>query len=208
MATNVINDGNTITNVVEATLAGSSGSNVVIKNDGTITVAEYISSTLTNLLQVITGTGLKLGAVGRLTEVIGNMTVDGTTTITGGLVGNISATSITTTGATTSGTVASTGLITGSAITTTGAATVSRINTVLGGLSRIVFGSTGSITGSGGTVTVTHTLGATPDIVLLVPISAPALTQSYSVSSIGATTFLITNGSVSAVSLSWVALKF
>jgi hypothetical protein len=208
-ATNLVNDGNTTTNIVESTLLGSSGSNVTIKNDGTITIAEYISSTLTNLFQVITGTGLKLGAVGRSTEIIGNLLVDGTTTLTGAVTASaaLTASSLTTTGAASVGSVASTGPITGSAITTTGAASVSKVNLTVGSITRITGGLTGSISGSGGTSTVTHTLGATPDFVLLTCATNAGTTQSLAATSLGTTTFVITNSAVSAVAVYWVAIK-
>ncbi len=210
-ATNLVNDGATTTNIVEATLSGSSGSNVVIKNDGTITVAEYISSTLTTLFQVITGTGLKLGAVGRQTEVIGNLLVDGTATITGALTTAVTATSAAISGTVTAGSLASSGAITGTTLVTTGAITGSKVNFTTGGITAVTSGTTGTIATNGGTVTVTHGLGFTPDVVLITDVTGGPATQSLSVTSIGATTFVITNNAAVALAAQaacWVAFKF
>lgn len=81
----VVNDGNATQNVIEATVLGSSGSNVVIVNDGTVTIKEFASSVLTALLQIIPGaaTPLKLAAAGRVMEVLGQMLVDQAATFTG-----------------------------------------------------------------------------------------------------------------------------
>jgi hypothetical protein len=81
----VVNDGNSTQNVIEATVLGSSGSNVVIVNDGTTTIKEFVSSTLTALLQIIPGasTPVKLAAAGRTLEVLGQLLVDQAMTVTG-----------------------------------------------------------------------------------------------------------------------------
>lgn len=76
----VVNDGNPAnTTVVEATQSGSSGSNVVITNSGTVTIAEFISSIYTKLLQIIPGdiAPVRLGASGRNTQVLGDFTIFG-----------------------------------------------------------------------------------------------------------------------------------
>ena len=82
--TNVQNDGYVAgTSVVEATQQNSSGSNIVINNDGTVAIAEYVSNTLTKLFRIIPGSQLFLGATARLVEIVGNFKVDGTSTFTG-----------------------------------------------------------------------------------------------------------------------------
>lgn len=81
----VVNDGNAAQNVVEATLQGSTGSNLLLKNDGTLQIAEYISAALTILMQINPGaaTAVLLGAAGRLVEIKGNFQVDGNDTVQG-----------------------------------------------------------------------------------------------------------------------------
>lgn len=67
---------------IEATETGSPGSNWLGLNDGTLKLSEWYLSTLTTLLQVLPGapTPIKLAAIGRLVEVLGDLKVDGTTT--------------------------------------------------------------------------------------------------------------------------------
>lgn len=87
----VQNDGNAAgTSVVEATQSGNTGgSNVSLLNDGTFTLAQWASSTLTKLLQVIPGaaTALKLGSAATTVETLGNAQVDGALTVTGAIHG-------------------------------------------------------------------------------------------------------------------------
>ena len=62
--TSVTNDGNAATvNFVEATQSGSSGSNVKIGNDGSMTLAQFVSSVYQMVMQVVVGASsyLELG---------------------------------------------------------------------------------------------------------------------------------------------------
>lgn len=93
---NIVNDGqSTGTNVVEATKIGSSGSNLLLTNDGLVQIAEYVGATFTKLFQINPGaaTALLLGAIGRLTEVLGSLQVDANLTVNGNasVLGNITA---------------------------------------------------------------------------------------------------------------------
>jgi hypothetical protein len=75
----VVNDGNPAnTVVVEATQSGASGSNVVIENDGSLTIKDG-TTTLTNLIQLVAlaTTAIILGAAGRDTQVAGNLLFNG-----------------------------------------------------------------------------------------------------------------------------------
>lgn len=75
----VVNDGNPAnTVVVEATQSGAIGSNVTIENDGTVTIKDG-TATLTNLIQLVAlaTTAIILGAVGRDTQVAGNLLFNG-----------------------------------------------------------------------------------------------------------------------------------
>ena len=80
----IINDGNPAnTKVVEATVAGSPGSNVLIQNDGTVTIAQYVASVLTNLFQIIPGINngginVKISDGNHYTDVLGGLSVEGT----------------------------------------------------------------------------------------------------------------------------------
>lgn len=75
----VVNDNNPAnTVVVEATQAGAIGSNVIIENDGTVTIKDG-TTTLTNLIQLVAlaSTAIILGASGRDTQVAGNLLFNG-----------------------------------------------------------------------------------------------------------------------------------
>lgn len=75
----VINDNNPAnTQVVEATQSGAVGSNVIIENDGSVTIKDG-TTTLTNLIQLVAlaSTAIILGATGRDTQVSGNLLFNG-----------------------------------------------------------------------------------------------------------------------------------
>jgi hypothetical protein len=75
----VVNDNNPAnTQVVEATQSGAVGSNVVIENDGSLSIKDG-TATLTNLIQLVAlaTTAIILGAVGRDTQVAGNLLFNG-----------------------------------------------------------------------------------------------------------------------------------
>lgn len=188
VSTNLVNDGNTSTNIIEATLSGSSGSNVAIKNDGTMIMAEYVASTLTNLLQVIPGTGVKAGNTGRPVEILGNLLVDG----------NLSINSITA-----SSTLAVT------SVSATPNIVVGTLGLTIGSLTRI---STGSATvPSSQTIVVTHNLGAIPDIVLLTCTTFNNVFAAYIATSFTSTQFTLnqfSNNNVAGMVYLWLAIKF
>lgn len=55
-ATNLVNDGNVAgTTIIESTQLGSTGSNVLIKNNGQVTISQFAGGTLTQLLAIIPG---------------------------------------------------------------------------------------------------------------------------------------------------------
>jgi hypothetical protein len=102
-AQQIINDGNASgQQIIEATPVGSPGSTWLAENDGTFTVAEYMSATLTKLLQILPGntTAMKLAALNRTVEILGsllidqNLTVTGTTTHTGAVTATNAANNI------------------------------------------------------------------------------------------------------------------
>ena len=85
-AQQIINDGNASgQQIIEATPTGAAGSTWIAKNDGTLTVSEYVSATLTKLLQVLPGTttAMKLAALNRTVEVLGSLLIDQNLTVTG-----------------------------------------------------------------------------------------------------------------------------
>lgn len=121
------NDGNTSTDIIESTLFGSPSSNVLVKNDGTVTIAQYVSSVLTNLLQLIPGasTPIKIGNTGLTTENLGNLKVDGTLATTG--AATLNSASITN-NETVGGTLGVTGNTSLSTVSTSGAATLNSLS--------------------------------------------------------------------------------
>lgn len=88
-ATNLINDGNaSLSQIVEATQTGSSGSNVSLDNSGNMVLKQYVAATLTTLFQVIANAGggasnVKLSDAQHQCEVLGNLLVDLALTVTG-----------------------------------------------------------------------------------------------------------------------------
>ena len=86
---NIVNDNNVATtSVVEATQTGASGSNVQLDNSGNLTLRQYVSATLTTLLQTIAGaanntSNVKLSDATHQCEVLGSLLVDATSTFTG-----------------------------------------------------------------------------------------------------------------------------
>jgi len=188
-ASNIVNDNNTITNVVESTLSGSSGSNFTIKNDGTLAVSEYVSSTLKSILQVIVGTGVNIGAVSRQVEILGNLQIDGSLIVTS---------------------ITLTVPINGATIIITGTATGPKINLTVGSLTRIVSGTTS--VPQNGNVVVTHGLGATPDIVCPIMAAVGGSAGSYlgiEVDTYTSTQFTLHqyNASAATSTIAWIAIK-
>lgn len=85
---NIVNDGNPAnTQVVEATQVGASGSNALLDNSGNLTLKEWTGTILNRLFGTVANvaagaTNVFLGKVGNFfTEVLGNLKVDGTTTL-------------------------------------------------------------------------------------------------------------------------------
>ena len=84
--TTLVNDGSVAnTQIVESTLVGGTASNIKLDNSGNVTIAEYVGSVYTKLLQVVSGaaTPILIGALTRLTRILGSLQVDGATTLTG-----------------------------------------------------------------------------------------------------------------------------
>lgn len=79
--TSVINDGNAAnTVVVEATLTGSSGSNVLIENDGDLVIRQYVAAVLTDLFKIISGvasggTNVLISDINHVTSILGKLIV-------------------------------------------------------------------------------------------------------------------------------------
>lgn len=85
-STNVQNDNNASgTSVVEATVLGSPTSNIQMYNDGSGWLGKWVNPTFTKIFQWFSSgsTALKLAASGLLTQILGNLQVDGTSTLTG-----------------------------------------------------------------------------------------------------------------------------
>lgn len=93
-ASSVVNDGNTLLQVIEATLQGHGSSDVIINNDGSFTLkgAGLIGAVgiLEHILGPLTVDGILtapaanvLGAVGVLQHILGTLTVDQASTLTG-----------------------------------------------------------------------------------------------------------------------------
>lgn len=72
----IVNDGNAVTPWLETTPTGSPGSTWTASTDGSMTVKELQAGTLTQLLKLIVGTGVQLGASNRTTEILGNLLCD------------------------------------------------------------------------------------------------------------------------------------
>lgn len=72
----IVNDGNAVTPWLETTPTGSPGSTWVASTDGSMTVKELNAGVLTQLLKLIVGTGVQLGATARSTEVLGDLIAD------------------------------------------------------------------------------------------------------------------------------------
>jgi hypothetical protein len=94
-ASNLINDGNTSQNIIESTLQSSSGSNVIMKNDGTFNLFQFVGGILTQLLAITPGianglanSNIIIGDANHRTEIVGALRADtvsqflGTVTLT------------------------------------------------------------------------------------------------------------------------------
>lgn len=80
-STNVANDGNTVQTVVEATLAGSNSSNLFLRNDGTVTIRQFVGAVLTTLFSITPGAGggasnVLLGDAAHQVEALGTLLCD------------------------------------------------------------------------------------------------------------------------------------
>lgn len=85
-STSVQNDNNAVgTSTVEATTLGSPSSNIELYNDGSGWFGRWVNPTFTKIFQLFSAgtTAIQLAASGLLTEILGNLKVDGTTTLTG-----------------------------------------------------------------------------------------------------------------------------
>ncbi len=149
----VANDGNTVQNVIEATLAGSTGSNLLFRNDGGVAIRQYVLTVLTTLFQITAGVGaggsnVLISDALHQAEVLGNLLVDGGITSSGGL--SVSG--------------GGTGLDGGLWSTNgSGVETVVKTNFTLGSITRIKIAGPYTVTQAGGFVN--HNLGVIPDFV-------------------------------------------
>ena len=200
------NDGNSTTNIIESTLLGSTGSNVLVKNDGTMTLAQYITGVLTDLLQVIPGgtSVLKLGNTGLVSEVLGSLKVDQNETVTGtlGVTGNTTLSTVSTSGAATLNSASITNNETvGGTLGVTGNTSLSTVST--SGLATL---NSASVTNN---ETVGGTLGVTGNTSLsTVSTSGLATLNSASVTNnetVGGTLGVTGNSSFSTLSTSGAA---
>lgn len=94
----------------------SHGSNVVIQNDGTTVISENQASdgSLLGLFSIIPGIGVVLGNIGRVTNALGDIDVEGAFNVDGSsTLKAISATTVTATGAVSGASVAATNAVTG-----------------------------------------------------------------------------------------------
>jgi len=85
-ATSIVNDGNASgTQIVESTVTGSPGSNIIMENEGKITVSQWVGGSLTQIFKIDPGAAsvVKLGNTGLVTESLGNLTVDQVLTCAG-----------------------------------------------------------------------------------------------------------------------------
>lgn len=85
-STSVSNDNNASgTEFIEATVLGSPSSNEAHFNDGSGWIGRWVNPTFTKVFQWFSAgsTALQLGAVALLTEILGNLKVDGDETVTG-----------------------------------------------------------------------------------------------------------------------------
>lgn len=86
-ATNLVNDGNIAgTTIIESTQQGSTGSNILVKNNGQVTVSQFQGGTLTQLFAILPGVtagalnnNVIIGDSARSTLINGTLQVNGTT---------------------------------------------------------------------------------------------------------------------------------
>lgn len=101
-ATNLVNDGSPVgTTIIESTELGSSGSNIVVKNDGTVGIFQYVAGTLTQLFSIIPGVAsgalnnnVILGDAARSVLVNGSLQANNTIWGYNGIVGVTGATNL------------------------------------------------------------------------------------------------------------------
>jgi hypothetical protein len=145
VSTNAIaNDGNPAgTSIIESTVSGKA-STTILTNDGLLNLLTLIAGTLTQLIKTQSvGNPLLLGAATTITEILGNLTVDGNEIVTGTSLhtGNTSLSTVSTSG-----------------LATLNSASVTNNETVGGTLG--VTGNT-TLTGTLATGTITANNGAT-----------------------------------------------
>jgi hypothetical protein len=190
----IVNDGNTAgTSIIETTVVGKP-STTILTNDGILNLMTLIAGTLQQLIKTqAIGNPLLLGLSATITEVLGNLLVDGTLTVTGNsTLGGTTSLGITTVGG---GLTMNGGDITMNShnlvgpITMTGGVALTSGDCNLNGhqlqnISRLNFSSSGSFTaigfGSGtGTGTYTHGAGVVPQWVGLSPHFVGSMTMGY-----------------------------
>lgn len=161
------NDGNPAgTIIVEATQAGAASSSTVIGNDGIMLLAVMIASSLVNVLQTSNvDPVVKLGALTHMVDVLGNLEVQGTTSLDAG--------AITTDGA---GALTATSLhgpLTGNASTATTATTATNANALNSGANvpggKLGKSVDGDILDASGATTAIHSSGATNPVSIDAP---------------------------------------
>jgi len=82
----IVNDNNPSgTTLIESKVSGQTG-NTILTNDGLLNIVTLISGLMTQLIKTQnTGNPLLLGVLGKITEILGNLTIDGNTINTGTL---------------------------------------------------------------------------------------------------------------------------
>ncbi|HWS82811.1 MAG TPA: hypothetical protein VN207_00980 [Ktedonobacteraceae bacterium] len=136
------------TQVGEATVAGSPGSNIIIQNQGLVEVLQWIGGVLTQIFKTDPGAAsvVKLGNTNLTTEALGNMTVDQVLTA----VGNTSLSTLLTSG-----------LATLNSLSVTNNATVGGTLGVTGATSMSTASTSGLATLNSASVTNNETVGGT-----------------------------------------------
>lgn len=118
-ATNLVNDGNPAgTTIIESTQAGSTGSNILVKNNGTVFVSQFSGGTLTQLFGILPGVSaglfnanVVLSDSAHATQVNGSLLVNGGTWAYGGITTQTSSTNLTAIGVNLSGTSTQNGVV-------------------------------------------------------------------------------------------------
>jgi hypothetical protein len=173
----IVNDGNTAgTSIIETTVVGKA-STTILTNDGILNLMTLIAGTLQQLIKTqAVGNPLLLGLATTITEVLGNLLVDGTLTVTGNsTLGGTTGLGIVTCGGgltMNGGSITLNGHTVIGPMTLTGGLSLTSGDVTFGGhnaltVGQLTFNGAGSLNsvgfGSGtGTGTFTHTLGVSP----------------------------------------------